>query len=384
MPLGGLSLNERAQGKRTSFCSSDEQFISEFPSFNAITECFQNVNPTPPAQQQMSGYLFPLTAARSTRFIMSPNSTLANHVPTSNMNKDSFSVKSPISLMNLEPHRAPPHPFGTPVVDPLLVQARDQYEAEVSTKTKTRIGIAIAGSSHAPKNKPAVESVQHGEPIANRQIIFSNAIENDFYITMTAAISTLESSPRIYECETIWVDQRTLTLSMMPGGWISPHVVDCFSKSMNQEQMFKGRQGLLPDHEIITYVVSRENMEKLMDPLLDHSKCIQMFDEQNVGFSLQNASLVLLPCIKDKRWVLIVANLNDKFFDILNPDFGADKFVNSISTVAYNFKQLFAAAYPQCSAFSIKQFDYRFIQVPKHKFRYDSGIFVLQYSKSYK
>lgn len=114
----------------------------------------------------------------------------------------------------------------------------------------------------------------------------------------------------------------------MPGGWISPHVVDCFSKSMNKEQMFKGRQGLLQNHEIITHVVSREDMvrnstpkllnyfhffflfitnlcvqfnyhrKKLMDPLLDHSKCIQMFDEQSIGFNLQSVSLVMSTALK--------------------------------------------------------------------------------------
>lgn len=54
----------------------------------------------------------------------------------------------------------------------------------------------------------------------------------------------------------------------------------------------------------------------------------------------------------------------------MNPDgTGQDRFTTIISTVCYNFKSLFALTYPNCNAFSIKDFDYRFIVVPRTHFR---------------
>ena len=83
-----------------------------------------------------------------------------------------------------------------------------------------------------------------------------------------------------------------------------------------------------------------------------------------------------MPCFNDKQWILITANLQSgKFFDIMNPDgSGQDRFTTIISTVCYNFKSLFALTYPNCNAFSIKDFDYRFVAVPRTHFRLTSFV----------
>ncbi|KAI5013631.1 hypothetical protein ZWY2020_037144 [Hordeum vulgare] len=60
----------------------------------------------------------------------------------------------------------------------------------------------------------------------------------------------------------------------------------------------------------------------------------------------------------------------DCFFNIMNPDASRkDKFTSIISIVCYNFKSLFAPIYPNCTAFSIKDFYYNFIVVPRIHFR---------------
>ena len=81
-----------------------------------------------------------------------------------------------------------------------------------------------------------------------------------------------------------------------------------------------------------------------------------------------------MPCFNDKQWILITTNLESgRFFDIMNPDgSGHDRFTTIISIVCYNFKSLFALTYPNCSAFNIKDFDYRFIAVPRTHFRLSS------------
>lgn len=48
---------------------------------------------------------------------------------------------------------------------------------------------------------------------------------------------------------------------------------------------------------------------------------------------------------------------------------GNDKFTSIISIVSYNFKTLFTLTYPNRSAFNIKDFDYKFVAVPRTHFR---------------
>ncbi|XBI26264.1 hypothetical protein VPH35_051024 [Triticum aestivum] len=127
-------------------------------------------------------------------------------------------------------------------------------------------------------------------------------------------------------------------------------------------------------------------MEKLMNPMLNHSDPANklILQECNVGFSLLNTSLVKMPVFKEKQLLLIIANFRAKFFDFMNPYYSGDAFLPTISAVIYNFKTLFTASYGNTSSFNIGNFESRFVPAPKVNFRYDSGIFLLQYLSKYK
>ena len=81
------------------------------------------------------------------------------------------------------------------------------------------------------------------------------------------------------------------------------------------------------------------------------------------------SSQVHIPCPNEKQWILIVANFIDKSFDVLNPDPSNDKFESIVSTVTFNFKNLFLSSYPGNRYFNIRDFGVRWIQVPKFNFR---------------
>lgn len=51
---------------------------------------------------------------------------------------------------------------------------------------------------------------------------------------------------------------------MLTGGWINPRVVNCFAKLSNKDQLHRGRQGLLPNNEIIKHIVSIEDMVRIV------------------------------------------------------------------------------------------------------------------------
>uniref|UniRef100_A0A453C6M9 Uncharacterized protein n=1 Tax=Aegilops tauschii subsp. strangulata TaxID=200361 RepID=A0A453C6M9_AEGTS len=127
-----------------------------------------------------------------------------------------------------------------------------------------------------------------------QKVIFSSPVQSEFFKTMNAALPHLDSSQRIFQVNEVWVDQKTLTISLRPGYWMSPHSLDCYSKILNTNQLFRGRQGLIPNTDVITHIVQREDTELLMRPLLDHSDpiCRDILSEGRVGFSLDRANLV--------------------------------------------------------------------------------------------
>jgi hypothetical protein len=65
-------------------------------------------------------------------------------------------------------------------------------------------------------------------------------------------------SPRIFEIKRVWVDQRTLALSMNTGGWIHPCVMDCYGMLTSTEQIHRRKEGKFGEKEILMHVVIKE------------------------------------------------------------------------------------------------------------------------------
>jgi hypothetical protein len=65
--------------------------------------------------------------------------------------------------------------------------------------------------------------------------------------------------PRICELEDVWVDQRTLSLSMSPGGWVHPYVMDYFGILSNMAQYHREKQGAVNKKDILMHIVIKED-----------------------------------------------------------------------------------------------------------------------------
>ncbi|CAM0946042.1 unnamed protein product [Alopecurus aequalis] len=208
---------------------------------------------------------------------------------------------------------------------------------------------------------------------SSSQVVFSTAFKHEFYNLIKSFAGKLESSPRIFQVGSKWVDQRTLTLSIIDGGWLHKRVMDCFTELFLFDQYMRVQSG-----EFL------HNEKLLMDPLLNHFEHKECFREKNVGFRLENAGLVHIPCAVPTQqpqavWFLVVANFIDKSFDVLNPNNQSDSLTHLISSVCYNFKILFLESFPHSPHLNIRDFKTRYIEVPKARLRVDSGIFVLRF-----
>jgi len=119
-----------------------------------------------------------------------------------------------------------------------------------------------------------------------------------------------------------------------------------------------------------------------MDPSLDLKNYKAEF-LQIIGMQPENCGLVHIPCFIDKQWVLVVVNFDERMFDILSPEYGADRTMKVIHTVVYNFRLFFIQAFPRFLLFNIRDFKLRYINVPKQQTKTDSGIFVTCFMETF-
>jgi hypothetical protein len=69
----------------------------------------------------------------------------------------------------------------------------------------------------------------------------------------------------------------------------------------------------------------------LMDNSLDPKKFKADF-LKIIGVHPESGGLVHIPCFIDKQWVLVVVNFDNRRFDILSSEYGADKTMRVINS----------------------------------------------------
>jgi hypothetical protein len=65
-------------------------------------------------------------------------------------------------------------------------------------------------------------------------------------------------SPRIFQIERIWVDQRTFVLSMSQGGWIHSHVMDCFAALSTTAQLEAMKLKKVCSKSVVRHIFCRD------------------------------------------------------------------------------------------------------------------------------
>ncbi|KAL6646823.1 hypothetical protein ACP70R_015517 [Stipagrostis hirtigluma subsp. patula] len=230
----------------------------------------------------------------------------------------------------------------------------------------------------------AEESVgQSGIPSKKKtgnQIFFPTHLEYSFYSIMTTNIC--KTSYRIFQIGNTWIDEWICCLSLMPSGWIHRHVMDGFCRMLENEQLRSDKINMHAEGLIHHQYFDNKTVEILMKPQLNFNNFKDDF-LQAVGFNIDQCALLHIPCYIEKQWILIVVNFVDKKFNVLNPEYGADKVLSKINSVIYNFRIFFIKGFPNYSKFTIRDFPVCHLDVPKQKFSYDSGVFVIMYLQTY-
>ncbi|CAL5060710.1 unnamed protein product [Urochloa decumbens] len=212
---------------------------------------------------------------------------------------------------------------------------------------------------------------------ANVQLIFTSEIEDKLYHLVTDNI-VRETRSRFIHIGSSWVDKFKISLSMMKGGWIHFHVMDCFC------QMLAANQKMVSylDGHIYMQYFDHSTATLLMNSTIDCNFYKANFLE-NCGFQLHNAALLHIPCFINNQWILVVVNFRENSFQILDSDHNINLAKSAADTVVSNFRKFFVRCFPSSVSYNIYEFPVKYLDVPKHNFRYDSGIFVIQFMQSF-
>ncbi|TVU42995.1 hypothetical protein EJB05_09424 [Eragrostis curvula] len=217
--------------------------------------------------------------------------------------------------------------------------------------------------------------------IASRRkqaILTATTVEINFFQFFTSNIDRSKQSIKVFQIGPTYVDHYKLSLSMMVGGWTHYHVMNSFLKMLGcQQDSIVNLEG----HVYQQYIDSQTSA-LLMQSSLDHTKYKQNFLEI-VGFRLYRAGLLHIPCFVRNQWFLVVVNFLNESFDVLDSEKNPAQTSSLAYTVINNFKVFFQNAFPRSLSYDITKFSVRFITVPKHNFRYDSGVFVIQFIMTY-
>jgi len=84
-------------------------------------------------------------------------------------------------------------------------------------------------------NSPSTSS-QKQPPVAQTPIIITSQDEQYFYYTFTSQIPNNLPSQHIFQVDDVWIDKRTLALSMRSGCWFNHFAMFAFCKMLNHQQ----------------------------------------------------------------------------------------------------------------------------------------------------
>ncbi|KAL6653735.1 hypothetical protein ACP70R_008659 [Stipagrostis hirtigluma subsp. patula] len=214
-------------------------------------------------------------------------------------------------------------------------------------------------------------------------IIFAKEAEKLFYNVFTSNVMKTGPSDHIFQVNNCWVDRRTLALSMKTGCWLNKFVMDAFCAMFNHEQEERLKLRNPFDGEITNFFFAHQIADLLMKPSLIHNDFADELRAYKLGIVLEKVDYVYIPCCLNYQWFVVVVNFANKSFDVLSSEPGFTTCRNVINTIVYNFKCLFVLSYRHCVRFNIRDFEPRYVDVPKQQFRYDSGIFALRFLQTF-
>ncbi|TVU46436.1 hypothetical protein EJB05_05973, partial [Eragrostis curvula] len=291
--------------------------------------------------------------------------------------------------------------------------AEESFWQQAAEMTDRAIQSKTVHSSYTHGTSFLQSSIRENLPPDAQQVVFSTTEEKDMFSLLTSNVTKenkkryslifffaqivsfiiirdivcrynlsfllYSCSERIFKIDKIWLDKTIFCFSMRTNGWMHVHVMDAFCKMLIVDQVERSRLGKLRKNEISKYFFHSEVVGLLTDPELFHNDIKASFSEYGIGYRLENAGLVFLPCCVNSQWFAVVANFIDCRFDILNPQkVTSEEIKKVISTIVHNFKGCFMVAYPRCARFNIRSFDIRYVDVPKQKYREDSGVMLVR------
>ncbi|XP_021316807.1 ubiquitin-like-specific protease ESD4 isoform X1 [Sorghum bicolor] len=194
-----------------------------------------------------------------------------------------------------------------------------------------------------------------------------------------AAASCLAASSRcvLSRCETIvqigryHVDATLFGDSFRRRHRVGTFVMNVFCEALNTD--YKANPDLKPSKCFLTSDV----VDKLCTQTFEVSAYNSYLSSRVIGFSINKFNMVMIPVCKFEHWWLIVANIRDNRFDILNSlemDGTTSKMTNEICD---NFRKLYRHNFGK--VFDKLSLPIQVQPAPQQKTGFDCGIYVMKF-----
>ncbi|CAL4953548.1 unnamed protein product [Urochloa decumbens] len=206
-----------------------------------------------------------------------------------------------------------------------------------------------------------------------RQKITVSKLETDLFHLATKRLGPKVKSKTIARIGRFHIDQRLFGDSLRPRKKVGTFLMNVFCEACNAD--YRENPQLKPSKCFLT----SDAVDKLKSKKSTVEEIVEVLSNQTTGLLIGNFDMVFIPVCHSNHWWLIIANLRDHRFDILNSCEMDSTSSGITARICDMFRKLQHTMFPNSDIIDKKAFPMRVQPTPMQKTTYDCGIFVMKF-----
>ncbi|TVU32026.1 hypothetical protein EJB05_23742 [Eragrostis curvula] len=272
--------------------------------------------------------------------------------------------------------------------DPFESQAGDTGDAtHKDAVSDSAVGVVVQGGKKQtklssmlqkkrPQRLPAALATPTMVLTMHKKKMQVKQLEKDIFHIATKRVKK-DDSPVVAKIGRFWISHADFGNAMRPKKWVGSFMMDVYCEALNYDERHavnsKLKKCFLTSdivHKLKVKDISLDDLKSKLDPA-------------TVGFSLNQFDMIMIPICEDLHWWLVVANMRDNRFDILNSMKPKDKELSLSKIICTNFERVYQEMYGHDSNVDFTKFELKTQMVPQQTTACDCGIFVMEFLPGY-
>ncbi|CAL5056782.1 unnamed protein product [Urochloa decumbens] len=258
-----------------------------------------------------------------------------------------------------------------PVLDSVTPQAHD-----VATSNNTITKNVLSDLGHRKRAVRNTYSLFKGETIRMPKIVVTD-LEKETYHLGTKRLRKGDPNPDCAHIGRMGISLKDFGDTMRPKQWVGCYVMNVYTEALTYDQTKIANanviKGFLTSAEVDHLKVNGNDIE-ILKKSLHHDR---------IKFHLNEVDMVMIPILHGRHWWLLIANMRDHRFDVLNSLPVTDEIRQCTANVIRNFKRVFEAFYGPKAHPNLSEFPTANQDAPQQNTTDDCGIFVMNFMASW-